>query len=275
MRNVSAISNRRGQATVENLLMTAIIAGILIPIVYKYALTPMMDTIQGQKQNLVDFIAQKNNDPVPSTWFASERLAEFKDQKEIPAPKDIDAPNDIPAPGEIPSPKDIQSPKDIKSKPIPPPKNIPSPNNIPSPGTPGGAGGGGAGGTGSALGSGASDPSFFGGDSEKGADDRGSEGAGSAGGRGGRGSSFDEYSPKNQRREDTKSSAKEGGEGAKDKTEASLDQKSRQSLVLSEAKEAERERSYPFDWWLLIKLLIIGLIIFLVILIGLSNMKKR
>ena len=97
MRNVSAISNRRGQATVENLLMTAIVAGILIPIVSKYALTPMMETMKGQRQNLVDFVAQNNKNPVPSAWFASERLAEFKEQKEIPAPKDIDAPKDIPA----------------------------------------------------------------------------------------------------------------------------------------------------------------------------------
>lgn len=273
----SLILNRRGQGTVENLMMTAVIAGVLIPFVYKFALVPMLKDMQGQKQNLVDFVSQKNKKPVPSAWFAAERMAQFKEVKDIDNPKDIEGPQEITPPGEISSPQDIKSPQTVKSPDIQSPKAIQSPRNIPSPSTPGSGRAGGAGGAGSALGSTPQDPNFFGGDKTGGPGSSvNSENGGASQGYGkGGGSQFDEYAPKNTRRTDFNGSEKKQEGTKQDQASASAERRDRQNLLLSETREDERGRSSPFDWWLLIKLLILGLIIFLVILIGLSNMKKR
>jgi hypothetical protein len=279
MKREGFLFNRRGQGTVENLMMTAIIAGLMIPIVYKYALSPLMTTLQGQRKNLVDFVAQTNKKPVPSAWFARERLAQLKETKDIESPKDIDSPPDIAPPGELSPPQGIQSPKQIQAKPIPPAKPIPAPKNIQSPSTPGSNGGrgGGAGGAGSALGGGADDPNFFGGGGGGDKTASGEDGTSGSGSKasGGRSGEFDEYAPGGTRRAESGALVKDQENKTKDATEASLDKKSKQNLQLSEAREQEAARQSPFDWWLLIKLLILGLIIFLVILIGLSNMKKR
>jgi hypothetical protein len=275
MTDMTLILNRRGQGTVENLMMTAVIAGLLIPIVYEFALSPLLETMQGQRQNLVDFVSQKNKNPVPSAWFAAERMAQFKEVKDIDSAKDIEGPKEIPPPGEISSPQDIKSPQAVKSPDIKPPKAIQSPQNISSPSTPGL--GGGAGGTGSALGSNAQDPDFFGGDKNSGAEDSAdSQNAGGSQGYGkGGGAQFDEYSPKDGRRTEFTGPEKKQDGAKQDQASASAERRDRQNLLLSATREDERGRSSPFDWWLLIKLLILGLIIFLVILIGLSNMKKR
>ncbi len=271
-------TDQRGQGTVENLMMTAIIAGLLIPVVYKYALTPMLDTMQGQRKNLVDFVSQTNKKPVPTAWFASERLAQIKETQNIEAPKDIGNPNEIPPPGEISSPNDIKSPQNIKSPDIKSPKNIASPRDIPPPATPGQKGGGsGAGGAGSALGGGAQDPDFFGNGSKPegpGSSDEGGS-SGSSQGYGAKSGQFDEYAPKSSQVAQSRDATKTKDEVQKDKTDGSAERRDRQNLLLSETREEENARSSPFDWWLLVKLLILALIIFLVILIGLSNMKKR
>ncbi len=277
MRKRFPIFNRRGQGTVENLMMTAVIAAVLIPIVYKFALVPLIELFKGQKKGLVSFLAQDNKRTVPNEWFAGERLAQLKDPKNIEEPKEIKT-DDINEPGEISPPKDINAPQDIKTKPIKAPKNIKEPKKINAPGSinPGGGGRGGGGGR-AALGSGAQDPDFFGGGDKKEATsaDGFQSGDGTvAKGDGPKGSS-DEYSPKNRiGNRNQKDTALEKQKKTK-QDDMSPDKRAKQNLVLSEARDEERSRASPFDWWLLIKVLIVGLIIFLVILIGLSNMKKR
>lgn len=267
-------SNQHGQVSVENILITLIIAGLMIPFVYKYALGPMLDKMQGQRKNLVDFVAQNNKKPVPSSWFASERVAQIKDVKDIDAPKEIEV-KEIPEPGEIPN-KDIQDPKEIKVKEIKAPKAIPPPKPISVSSNPG-QGGAGAGGAGSALGGETQDPNFFGG-GEKGGGNDGKNAENSSGmsqQSGSDGKFSDEYAPKNQRRDESQQVGKDQDRGSKDSVDGSLEKNSKKNLLLNEVREEEQARSSPFDWWLIIKLLILGLIIFLVVLIGLSNMKKR
>jgi hypothetical protein len=268
-------SNRRGQGTVENLMMTAIIAGLLMPIVYKVVISPLMTTMQGQKRKLVDFVAQNNKQTVPSAWFASERMQKIKEDKTIDKPKDIESP-EIPEPGQIPESKEIKPGKEIKSAEIKPPKDIPPPKPIGGGGGTGGGGAGGASGSGSALGGSAKDPDFFSGEGNKDASASNDKQGGAGGKDGGsRRGDFDEYSPRGSRTGDQKS-APQGKEQLTKKTgEANADSKNRQSMLLNETREDERARERPFNWWLLIKFLVIAFIIFLVILIGLSNMKKR
>lgn len=275
MRNLFPISNRRGQGTVENLMMTAIIAGLLMPVVYKVVISPLMATMQSQKRSLVDFVAQTNKKPVPSAWFASERMAQIKEDKSIEKPKDIESP-EIPEPGQIPESKEIKSPKEIKSAEIKAPKEISAPKPIGGAGISAGGGGGRAGGSGSALGGSAKDPDFFssGGGKEGGASDD-KQGVASGKVSSNRGGDFDEYSPRGSRTEEQKSAPQGKEQLTKKSGETNADSKNRQSLILNETREDEKARERPFNWWLLVKVLIIAFIIFLVILIGLSNMKKR
>lgn len=277
MRNLFPISNRRGQGTVENLMMTAIIAGLLMPVVYKVIISPLMATMQGQKQKLVDFVAQTNKKPVPSAWFASERMAQIKEDKAIDKPKDLESP-EIPEPGQIPESKEIKSPSEIKSNEIKAPKEISAPKPIGNASISGGGGGGGggAGGAGSAMGGSAKDPDFFSsGGGKDGATSNDKQGIASGKAGSTRAGDFDEYSPRGAVAGEQKSAAQTKEQLTKKAGEVNADSKNKQSMLLNETREDEKARERPFNWWLLVKFLIIAFIIFLVVLIGLSNMKKR
>jgi len=270
------LRNRSGQGTVENLMLTAILAAVLLPIVYETVLVPLLNVYKENRGQLVTFVSQKKKTTVPSGWFASERMAQLKEPKKIDETQEIKT-DSIPEPGEVAEPKTISEPKEIQTKPINEPKTIQEPKTInpPSSGKGGGSGSG-AGGSGSAMGPGSQDPNFFSGDkADGGAKSEGQIAAGDAGRGSGSSSGGDEYSPQGKvqaggLRGDEKG---QGPDGKKD--DSSVEKRSKQNLALNETREAERSRSSPFDWWLLIKILIIGLIIFLLILIGLSNLKRR
>jgi len=269
---------RRGQGTVENLMLTAIIAGVLMPIVYKTVISPMLKTFQGERGRLVKFISQEPKKPVPNAWFKSERLAQLKDPKNIQEPKEINS-NDLPEPGTLPPGQDLNDPKDLKGGEMKQPKELKEPRKLNEPkAIQSGNIGTGKGGSNNGSSVGAQDPDFFGGGDKK--DKSGDSGGaitpgdGSVGKGSVSGGGRDEYAPKKTNIENQKA-GEAGRVGGDKKDEAGPDKKSKQNLVVNEVRQEERERSSGFDWWLLVKVLIIGLIIFLSILIGLSNMKKR
>lgn len=271
----TTIKNRSGQGTVENLMLTAILAAVLLPIVYEQVLVPLLNTYKQNRGQLVEFVSQNKKTTVPSGWFASERMAQLKEPQRINEPDKIN-PDDLPEPGQSPESEGLKEPDAIQSRPLNEPKSLKEPDklNPKSLGGPGGAGSGSQG-KGSAMGSGSQDPDFFGNKTEGGAKTEGQSGPGD--GSAGRGSvsGGDEYSPNGRVQAGGIKGEDKGPQSDRKKSDSSIEGKSKKNLALNETREAEQSRSSPFDWWLLIKILIIGLIIFLLILIGLSNLKKR
>ena len=72
-----------------------------------------------------------------------------------------------------------------------------------------------------------------------------------------------------------KDAAKGGSQSSEEQKSGAPGSKKSQGDGAARALEAEQRRDGAFDWWMLIKVLIVFLILALVVLIALSNLKKR
>jgi hypothetical protein len=277
--------NQKGQGTVDYLMLTALIAGVLVPIILKNFGEPMLRTMTNEKDRLVGFVAQNKKQKVPNAWFSRSDPAKVPEPS-VAAPKDIPPPDPLAPPGEVPPP---QGPKEPKNIPPPRPGNPPRvnapgqapPPSVPPPGEGGGGGGSGASGGGSSFGGGPSDGSdFFGGGggsktggSEGGGKDGGSKGTFSnkGGAEGGEGSSGGGQGGGGGKR----GGGTSGGGESEGKKEGGVQGSKSKMDQLAEAEDRERAKKGQFDWWLFFKILIALAIAALLVLIALGNMRRR
>lgn len=264
----------RGNTFVDYLLLSLVIAGIAIPIVMRFFGDPIRQTLFNNRQSLVDFLAQTPKRPVPNLWFAKERVASPPDPN-VDNPGAIDDPADggegpkIAGPGRIDSPN-ISAPRDISAPTISDVGEISS-----GVAGPGGLGSG-AGGPGSSSGSdGGLDSDFFSKKSGTGSED--STGAAGASGKSATplsiGSSESDGSERDFRDGKIKKDSKKEEQDSKSKSETQSRKYQNEQLARLAQDEKAKERA--FNWWFLIKILIIFAIFFLVILIVLGSARKR
>jgi hypothetical protein len=284
--NVKYLSSRKGSAVVDYLMIIGVIAGIAVPIVMKYFGEPLMRTMTSQREKLVSFVAQTPKRTVPNIWFSRERVVD-------PGGGDLEGAKDMNAAGELGNADSLNAGGDLKNA-----RNMRAAGNLKSPGVKGagelggagnvggsnlngaaGFGGRGGGGVGS---SGGADPAldgdFFGGgggDKKAGAPAEAEDGK--SGGMYGKGYSGDGEASRSGGGggRDGGGGMNQGGNREGEKGQRiTADSKKRNAELLSLADDEERARAKPFDWWMLIKILIVLLILFILLLIALSNMKN-
>lgn len=262
---------QQGATVIEYLMLTAVVAGVVVPIVLNVFGGPLQQVFKKNRQTLVQFIAQDRKQSVPYPWFSQERPADINvsESKEIGKSEVGESPNIAESP-EI-RVNELGSSK-VGSA---------------------GVGQGGARGTGPADGglldsnrvakkttgasssatddSSLSDSFFKGERTETGSRDEKAEETGTLYGRAG------EVAPETKAAEEEGVAGKEWG-SEKDREEKGRglsETKRKQGALMAEIEERERLKKSTFSWWFLLKILILLLIIFLILLILLSNMRRR
>lgn len=263
---------QRGATVVEYLMLTAVVAGIGVPLVLNFFGEPLLRSFEKNRETLVQFIAQDRKQSVPYPWFSQER----------PADIDVSESPEI-ASSEVGKSPDIAESPEIRVNEV-------GSSKVGS----GGMGAGGAGGTGPAGGglldsersaktTGAPSPStssddsslsdsFFKGEGSKTASrDEKAEEEGALYGRAG------EVAAETKTSEEIGVAGKEGSseKGGEDKGRSLSETKQKQGALMAEIEERERLKQSTFSWGFLLKILILLLIIFLILLILLSNMRRR
>lgn len=280
------VPSESGQGVVDYLMVTVVIAAIAIPILNNLFGDRIMGSLFNERQRLVDFIGQtpKRNHPVPNAWFSAEKQAKFDNQQDIAYndlndpelndTKELDAPSDVGGKGEIKQPRSIGGQRELK-----PVGDVGGRGNVGGSGNVGGGGSqGGNGGFGNNnLGG---DDFFNGGGGKGGAKNEGGQGSEGGGGnsfkRGGGGFGDEGTSPTTGGGGgETKKQQQQQQQGGGDDKNATLNAKRSEAEGVAKAMDDERRRQGEFDWWFLIKILIVFLILFLLVLIALSNLKKR
>lgn len=283
-----SFQSNAGSVVVDYLLTTAMVAGVLVPIILKFGGESFKASLFGQRQKMVSFLAQDRKQNVPSSWFSQENPPEVRgDNPNITVTQDISE-GDPREPGEISTGGDPR----VANLSDPNRDKINSPENI-SVGNPGGNGSGagigtgntngtggsaGGGGSGSGAGNSATSSDFFSGrngaETTEGATRKTGEASGAyAGSKNGVGESGDEGDDFSEEGGQKGKEKKDGQSQDKSENVADSRRKTQENLRLTE--QAVEKRSGQFDWWLLLKILIVALIIFLIALIALSNLKRR
>lgn len=263
-----------GSAVVEYLMLVILISAVAVPIIYNKFGGPFVETLQTERGKLVNFIGQtpKNRKPpVPSEWFSQEKPAR-PDSQTIGGANDLgeQPPLETGAVGESGkiTTGDLDggpgSAKDLKD-----------PNAI-NVGSAAGRGGGysGVGASGSGDTAGGSD--FFATPPQAPGKTFGAQGAGEEGGAGGSrrgGGASGETASEGESGEKANDKGASQGQQAKGEEARAGDNKKR-SLVEAEEELKERAQSKKFDWWLLIKVLIVLFIIALIFLIMIGNTRR-
>jgi len=262
---------------VDYLMITAVIAGVALPIAMKFILGPVSDNLIGQRQSLVSFLAQDRKQNVPNAWFSQENQGETGGKGQLPPVKDLADPN-------VADPSDIKPVGNIGQPTPKAPPNLKAVGRVNGPGQITVGGGNGPGnasnfGGGGGPGDGSLNDSFFDGSGQKGGtgnggtntNGQGNDTYGQGGGR------FSSTSAGDEEYSAGEGGAKKGADKAKDSTDKSSTGDSAHRATLEGVKRVEEEQSRKakaFDWWLLIKILIIALILFLIVLIALGNTRR-
>lgn len=278
------MNKQKGSAVGDYLLLIAAIAGVLIPLVMKYFGEPILKTFTSQRGRLVEFVAQtpvrQPGKTVPNSWFGQEKMAEYPGGEDLSGGEDL-TDEELQGGNDLKEGKDLKGGRTMRNpRPLRGGKQLKGGSQLRTGELSGGQTlGGGAGGDGFGGGAGsANDADFF----DKGAGPpagpsgggegvnagkragaptsnfEGGDGVGGGGGGGG----------------DKKAKQDDKGGAASDASSIAQG-KSKQDLSVSVAEEEARKRSAGFDWWTIIKVLIILLILFLLAIIALSNLKKR
>jgi len=271
------IRSQRGEGTVDYLIMTAMVVGIVFPLVIKYFGEPIMNSLNGQRSTLVQFVGQTPKRPVPNLWFAQERPAKVdnvtnvNDPRQVPI-KEVDDPTELNDPTRTdptqlnqPKTQTVGNLKDVKGNDV---------SDLPAVRT-GGGGGSGGGGSGVGAGSGNLTADLTGSSGDSGKSGAAGESGKLGGYKSGSGADGDsgEGGESGRGRRDRKggASGKDGGESE----EAAAESKRKDNLSVQQIEQQERTRNKAFDWWMLMKILIVFAIVILLGMIALSNLKKR
>jgi hypothetical protein len=281
-----------GSGLVDYLVLTAAVAAILFPVLQRAVFGPLEEAIFSQREGLVNFIGQSRKQPVPNEWFGAKEAKQvqgtrFQDQTLEPG-QDIDAPGAIDDPKalaaqNIDNPKAIQNPSKIDTSAIGRPDSIAPPGELSAGRLDSGqlgASGGGGGGGGAGAGAGGD---FFAGNAGKGggakvgeavADVSRNESKGSR--RGGGGFDIEEVTSGGGETAVAKQSKADKSDGNKSQQAVAggVEARKRAMAAESEARADIDRRSSKIDWSKVIRTLILLLILFLVMLILLSNAKR-
>ncbi|MFM8269930.1 MAG: hypothetical protein ACKN9V_07050 [Pseudomonadota bacterium] len=273
--------SRRGSVVVEYLMFIALVAAVAVPIfISKFGL-PLLQTFKNERSKFVAIIGQtpkgRRKPPVPAEWFSQTPLPKIQPEG-IPEGEAISESQSIETgqisggtpiqPGQIGSGSSIGGGQGIQTGAI-----------QTGEGGAGGSGGGRYSGAGTAGSGGmAGGDDFFSkpptapgkkmrGEKSEDEGDGGGSGRDSGGGEGetfsGRGDSTVEGGKKNQQEK-----AKGEGEGTR------LGEGKKRGLVEAENELDERAKAKKFDWWLIVKILIIVFILALIFLIVIGNSRK-
>lgn len=272
--------NQRGSSMVDYIMMTALVAGVVVPVIYVKFGAPLLETMKNERGKLVNFIGQTprgRRSPVPSAWFSQEKIA---DQKTGP----VNDPSQLPPGAELTEPGDLGGSGRVAGSNVKDTKGLEDPGQLGSGDLGAGnvAGGGAGGGFGSAgaagSGSGAGGSDFFS-DSPAvpGGGLRGEKKDEEVAERSGGGSSGARESSSGERlagNDNLTRKAEGGGKNEKKEEGARTADGKKRSLLEAETEFQERSKGGQFDWWLLIKILIVILIIALVFLILVGNSRR-
>ena len=279
-------SHPRGNAFVDYLMMTAVVAGIMVPIVNRFFGQAIMDSLFANRQRLVDFIAQTPKRPVPNLWFAIERQGEVGGNGDVGGGGNLGEVGDVGGGGNLGEVGDVGGGGQLNN-----PRAVGGNGKLGNVGNVGGGGalgnvggsrggGGAGGGAGGGLGSESALNDNFLSPAEKGSTtaegDSASGGTQKNYGRGasGPGESGSGDSGGRDSAGNTKTAKAPGDGGDSSKVDGGVESRKSQNLTIAQVEENERAKARAFDWWLLVKILIVLLILFLLILIALSNLKR-
>lgn len=265
--------NSRGSSIVDYLMITAVVSAVVVPIILNKFGAPLIKTMTTERQKLVNFVGQTprgRKPPVPSSWFSQEKVAKSGGQElgtpgQLPPGAELNGTGSVGGAGTVGG-SDLAQVKDLKD-----PQQLQTGNL----GNTGNVGGGGA--LGSGQGGPAGGDDFFskpatppgatlGGQDEKSGIAAGSGGGGNSGSEG-RSSSREQPGSESLMGETKKTDAQ------KEQASGGIDQKKR-SFLAENAEKEERSRSEKFDWWTLIKILIVIFILALLFLIALGNTRR-
>jgi hypothetical protein len=271
--------NQRGSSMVDYIMMTALVAGIVVPVIYTKFGAPFMESMESERGKLVNFIGQTprgRKPPVPSAWFSQEKVAN-------PTAGEVSTPSDLPPGAELSEPGDLGSTGQVKAGDLQEVKNLNETGQLKT----GNVGSGNLGGA-SALGTGGAGPGGMGaggsdffssssqvpGASLRGEKEKASEEISGRSGSGGGGASTTGGTLAG---EDAglRQSGGDNKKGDKKEDGARVGEGKKRSLLEAETEVKERARGGQFDWWLLIKILIVILIIALVFLILMGNTRRN
>jgi len=273
------VSNKQGSSVVDYLMLTVVISAVAVPILYNNFGEPFVRTLQAERGKLVNFIGQtpsRRKPPVPAEWFSQERPArpDSKDLGSGTGNGDL-AINDI----EV---NDIEGGKEIKtgnlSEGSRSAQDLKEPGAI-NVGANGGAGG--AGGNYAGVGSQGGSSGMAGGDDffSSPPETPGKKGVMGGdeviGGGGSKGNRSGETSVA-EREESMAGEKKAGPGGGKEERsgESRLVEGKNRTLVDAEERVEAQERKSKFDWWMIIKVLLVLFIIALLFMILLGNTKR-
>jgi len=266
--------NQRGSVVVDYLLITAVVAAVGVPLIMKFFGEPIRRTLLGNRQELVSYLAQDRKETVPGVWFSKVDQADIEEREEISTTDPIevtviDGREQI-EPGEIEDPVKIKNRKKIKVAKIKDPAKIKVPGRF-------GSGGGGSGGArgrsggGFAGSSGGGSESFFAAKSNS--SKSGQAGAAERGG-GGYGTALKGESESQGGSGRGSGSSRKGNE-KNDEEKETVSSDSTKKWNDGEFEDDGSGLSKPFDWWVLLKILIVLLIFFILGLIILGSAKRR
>lgn len=274
------LGNCRGAGVVDYLMITIVIAAVAVPIIQSTFGEQINAALFSNRQKLVAFIAQQPKHTVPNQWFSQEPLGEVGGGGKVPEPKELKQVGEVGGNQQTSEPSGELG--DVKA--------VGGEGQL---GTVGGVGGegrlkqvGNVGGQGNIAGGRSSSAGLSAGDSldqgffgksgggpgnegrPPGTDAEGATYGRSSGGGGGSGGE-EEVGPDGKKV--TKADKRESSE----RPPLGADQTRRDSIAMQAAEEEQERRKGQFDWWFLIRFLILLLIAFLILLIALSNLKKR
>jgi hypothetical protein len=268
--------NRRGSAIVEYLMFIALVAAVAVPIIIDKFGDPLIKTFKNERSKFVAIIAQtpkgRRKPPVPAEWFSREPVPEIK-TGEVGSGQNIETGGPIQT-GEIKTGGQIQTGQ-IGTGESGSGSGIQS-GNIQTGEGAGGAGrysGAGSGGSGSMAGG---EEFFSSPPKTPGGKIRGESGEEEGGGGTRRGGGGAIEGDTVSGREDSVSGGKRNAQD-KSKSEGDgprLGEGKKRSLVEAENELDQRQKSKKFDWWLIVKVLIVIFIVALIFLIVIGNSRK-
>lgn len=266
--------NQRGSSVVDYLMLTALVAGVVVPIIFTKFGAPLMKSMESEREKLVNFIGQTprgRKPPVPSAWFSQKPPASAQSRQ-------LGQPQELPPGAELSAPADLGQPGDLQAGNLGEVQSIKDPGTVQAGQVEGGGSGGAIGnrGAGDAGMSGGGDDFFADAPKVPGGGIRGEKGdeetAGSSRSRSGGGG---ESSGRMAGEDNLQGGQAPKGSDAKKGSENQAEGSKKRSLVEAEAELDERIQKKKFDWWLLIKVLIIIFIMALVFLIVMGNTRRN
>lgn len=258
----------------DYLMLTALVAGVVVPILFTKFGAPLMKSMESEREKLVNFIGQTprgRKPPVPSAWFSQQTPAS-------PQSRQLGQPQELPPGAELSAPGDLGQPGNLQAGNLGEVKSLNEPGNIQAgPVNGGGAGGGIANRGGGDPGMGGGGDDFFS-DAPKvpGGGIRGEKGDEETAGRSRtQGGGSGESSGRMAGEDNLQAGQGPKGADAKKGSESQAEGTKKRSLVEAEAELDQRVQRKKFDWWLLVKVLIVIFIMALIFLIAMGNARRN